>query len=121
MTEVSVVIPTRGRPHLVGRAVASALAQSAPDLEVIVVVDGPDAETASVLAAIADPRLRVPAVVVCLCEEVIGRNAGHRKFIASGIQIGDKYIQRGSNCQGEVFGEMQISNNSEFPEIAECF
>ena len=31
MTEVSVVIPTRGRPHLVGRAVASALAQSAPD------------------------------------------------------------------------------------------
>ena len=75
MTEVSVVIPTRGRPHLVGRAVASALAQSVTDLEVIVVVDGPDAETGSVLAAIADPRLRVIVEPVSVGASA-ARNAG---------------------------------------------
>lgn len=59
---VSVVIPTRGRPLLVARAVQSALAQTFPDLEVVVVIDGPDPETASALAAIASPQLRVVAL-----------------------------------------------------------
>ena len=57
--DVSVVIPTRFRPDLVLRAVAGVLAQTMADLEVIVVVDGPDDETCAALAAIADPRLRV--------------------------------------------------------------
>ncbi|MFI7542906.1 glycosyltransferase family 2 protein [Actinoplanes sp. NPDC049599] len=57
--DVSVVIPTRFRPGLVRRAVLGVLAQTMPDLEVIVVVDGPDDETCHALAAIADPRLRV--------------------------------------------------------------
>src|SRR3954471_22950988 len=55
---VSVVIPTFARPDLVLRAVHSALAQTFTDLEVIVVVDGPDPETVAVLAALADPRVR---------------------------------------------------------------
>ncbi len=59
---VSVVIPTRFRPDLVVRAAASALAQTHPDVEVIVVIDGPDPDTAAALAAIADPRLRVLAL-----------------------------------------------------------
>jgi glycosyltransferase involved in cell wall biosynthesis len=37
---VSIVIPTRDRPHLLSRAVASALGQTTPDIEVIVVDDG---------------------------------------------------------------------------------
>jgi glycosyltransferase involved in cell wall biosynthesis len=37
---VSIVIPTRDRPRLVSRAIASALAQTTPDLEVLVVDDG---------------------------------------------------------------------------------
>ncbi len=57
--DVSVVIPTRFRPDLVLRAVHGVLAQTMPDLEVIVVVDGPDDETCRALAAIPDPRLRV--------------------------------------------------------------
>ncbi|WP_239152413.1 glycosyltransferase family 2 protein [Virgisporangium aliadipatigenens] len=57
--EVSVVIPTRARPPLVTRAVRSALAQTLPDIEVIVVVDGPDPDTDTALAAVDDPRLRV--------------------------------------------------------------
>src|SRR5258708_12428390 len=57
--EISVVIPTVGRPALVVRAVASVLAQTLADLEVIVVIDGPDPATQLALAGIADPRLRV--------------------------------------------------------------
>jgi glycosyltransferase involved in cell wall biosynthesis len=57
--DVSVVIPTCGRPHLAVRAVTSALAQTHQDLEVVVVVDGPDTDTTDALAAIADDRLRV--------------------------------------------------------------
>ncbi|MFY1688486.1 glycosyltransferase family 2 protein [Plantactinospora sp. WMMB782] len=56
---VSVVIPTRGRPDLVTRAVRSVLAQTVTDLEVVVVVDGPDGATRDALAAIGDDRLRV--------------------------------------------------------------
>ncbi|MDG4823209.1 glycosyltransferase family 2 protein [Asanoa sp. WMMD1127] len=56
--DVSVVIPTRARPALVLRAVGSVLAQTFDNLEVIVVVDGPDHATVEALAAVADPRLR---------------------------------------------------------------
>lgn len=55
---VSVVIPTRNRPHLVVRAVTSALAQTMTAIEVIVVVDGDDRETVHGLAAIEDPRVK---------------------------------------------------------------
>ena len=56
---VSVVIPTHNRPQLVKRAVRSALAQEYPDLEVVVVVDGPDRATEKALADVSDKRLRV--------------------------------------------------------------
>lgn len=56
---VSVVIPTRNRPGLVRRAVASALAQTLRDLEVVVVVDGPDPATRESLAGVDDDRVRV--------------------------------------------------------------
>jgi glycosyltransferase involved in cell wall biosynthesis len=57
--DVSVVVPTRFRPDLVTRAVRSALAQTLRDIEVIVVIDGPDARTRAALAALGDDRLRV--------------------------------------------------------------
>lgn len=56
---VSVILPTHGRPHLLSAAVHSALAQTQTDIEVIVIVDGPDEPTEAALAAITDPRLRV--------------------------------------------------------------
>jgi glycosyltransferase involved in cell wall biosynthesis len=56
---VSVVIPTRDRPHLVRRAVRSALRQTYPRLEVIVVIDGMDNATLSALASIQDARLHL--------------------------------------------------------------
>jgi glycosyltransferase involved in cell wall biosynthesis len=57
--DVTVVVPTRNRPDLVSRAVRSVLGQTYRNLEVVVVVDGPDATTAGALEAIGDDRLRV--------------------------------------------------------------
>ncbi len=59
---VSAVVPTRGRPALVLRAVRSVLAQTLADLEVVVVVDGPDDATVAALAAVDDERLQVEAL-----------------------------------------------------------
>jgi glycosyltransferase involved in cell wall biosynthesis len=56
---VTAVIPTRNRPELVTRAVRSALEQTYQRMEVVVVIDGPDAATESVFAQIQDERLRV--------------------------------------------------------------
>ena len=56
---VSAVIPTRNRPNLVLRAVRSTLAQTYKDLEVIVVVDGPDPATEQALREFRDQRLKV--------------------------------------------------------------
>lgn len=55
---VSVVIPTHNRLELLKRAVTSALAQTVPDLEVIVVDDGSSDGTAAWLAEQQEPRLR---------------------------------------------------------------
>jgi glycosyltransferase involved in cell wall biosynthesis len=59
---VSVVVPTRGRPDLVVRAVASALAQTIREIEIVVVADGPDDATMRALRAIDDPRVVVEAL-----------------------------------------------------------
>lgn len=40
--DCSVIIPTRGRPHLLAQAIGSVWAQSVQPREVVVVVDGPD-------------------------------------------------------------------------------
>jgi glycosyltransferase involved in cell wall biosynthesis len=59
MPTVTVVIPTRNRPDLVIRAINSALAQTMDDLEVIVVIDGPDPATKEAVDALGEARVRV--------------------------------------------------------------
>src|ERR1700677_2851956 len=61
MVIVSAVIPTRGRPQLVQRAVRSVLAQTLREIEVVVVIDGEDKDTKLVLKDLEqlDKRLRV--------------------------------------------------------------
>jgi glycosyltransferase involved in cell wall biosynthesis len=61
MPEVSIIIPTYRRAHLIGRSIASVLAQTYGDFEILVVVDGrdDDGSTAAVVDAFADPRLRL--------------------------------------------------------------
>ncbi|WP_309572775.1 glycosyltransferase family 2 protein, partial [Deinococcus sp.] len=88
---VSVVIPTRGRPDLLlSRALSTALAQTLREIEVIVVVDGPDPQTLDALEALtrADPRVKV----IALQESVGGseaRNIGVRAANAEWIALLD--------------------------------
>jgi glycosyltransferase involved in cell wall biosynthesis len=56
---ISVLMGVYNGAPLVGRAVASVLAQTHGDLELVVVDDGSTDGTPDVLAAVADPRLRV--------------------------------------------------------------
>jgi len=57
--DVSVVIPTYNRAHVLGESVASLLAEEGIALEVIVVDDGSTDDTAALLARAEDPRIRV--------------------------------------------------------------
>lgn len=61
--EVAVVIPTHERPGLVGRAIASALAQTSPPARIVVVDDMADAATQDVVESHAS---RQPGVVTYL-------------------------------------------------------
>lgn len=56
---VSVVIPTYNRAHLVNRAIATVLAQSYQDFEVVVVDDGSKDNTRDVVSQIEDKRIRL--------------------------------------------------------------
>jgi len=85
---VSAIIPTHNRPELVQRAIHSALRQTIADIEVIVVIDGPDEATQKALSRIADPRLRVLA-----CSQQVGgseaRNTGVRAARADWVAFLD--------------------------------
>jgi glycosyltransferase involved in cell wall biosynthesis len=57
--DISVVLPTHNRVALLPRAIASVLAQTDVDFELIVVDDASNDGTAAYLAALSDPRIRV--------------------------------------------------------------
>jgi glycosyltransferase involved in cell wall biosynthesis len=58
MPAISVVIPTYNRAHAIGEAIGSALAQTFPEFEVLVVDDGSTDDTETVVRAFDDSRLR---------------------------------------------------------------
>lgn len=107
---VSVVIPTHGRPDLVGRAVQSCLAQTLRDIEVLVILDGPDKGTVDALAQIRDPRLRV---------EVLEKNQGPSAARNRGVELAggewvafldddDEWIETKLSIQYRVAIESQL-------------
>jgi hypothetical protein len=55
---VTAIIPTRNRPSLLLRAVRSVLEQTHRDLEVVIVIDGPDPVTREAIGWIRDSRVR---------------------------------------------------------------
>ncbi len=55
---VSVVVPTRGRPGLLVSAVNSALLQTHPAIEIIVVIDGQDPTSVVALQEMNDDRIK---------------------------------------------------------------
>jgi len=83
--QVSVVIPTKGRPVLVRRAVDSVLNQTLRDIELIVIVDGPDPETEATLAEIGDTRVKIivnPQSSGASLARNIGADAAQAKWLA---------------------------------------
>ena len=101
---VSTVIPTRNRPELVLRAVRSVLNQTYQNLEVIVVIDGPDPETFSVLGNINDNRICVVQLSVNVGVSA-ARNAGvlraHGTWIAF-LDDDDEWLPRKIERQLEL-------------------
>jgi glycosyltransferase involved in cell wall biosynthesis len=57
--DVSIVIPTRDRPELLALTLCTVLYQQGVDLEVVVVDDGAEAGTSSLIQAICDRRVRL--------------------------------------------------------------
>lgn len=56
--QVSVIVPTYNRAHLIGDSIKSVLAQTYSDFELVIVDDGSKDNTAEVIAAFSDPRIR---------------------------------------------------------------
>ena len=81
MVLVSTVIPTRGRPELLLRAVRSVLAQTLREIEVVIVIDGEDKATELALEFLAqeDGRVRV----IALSTSVGGSDARNRGVAAA--------------------------------------
>ena len=81
----SVVIPVRDRADVVGRAVASVLAQTFADVEVVVVDDGSTDDSVAAARAVSDGRVRIVA------QDAAGPAAARR----SGV---DEPTAGGSRC-----------------------
>src|SRR5882762_9310551 len=82
---VSAIIATRLRPKLVLRAIDSVLQQTFADLELIVVVDGPDPETESALSSVQDSRLRLivnSKNLGCAGSRMVGVDAAAGEWVA---------------------------------------
>lgn len=76
---ISVIIPTLNRPDLLmERALSSAFGQTHHNLEVLVIVDGPDPGTQAALNRVQDPRLRVHVLPV---------NSGPSDARNAGVQL----------------------------------
>jgi hypothetical protein len=56
---LTILIPTVNRDYCVGRAIDSALAQTSPDVDIIVSNNGSTDRTREILTGYADPRLRI--------------------------------------------------------------
>ena len=115
---VSVVIPTYRRPLLVIRAVQSALAQTLSQIEVIVVIDGPEQSTREALATIDDSRLKVielPTNQGCCAARKAGITAAQAKWVAH-LDDDDEWMPHKLERQLEAVERSQY----QFP-IASCY
>ncbi len=108
---VTVVVPTRARPHLVGRAVMSALGQTETRLEVIVVLDGPDPATLEVLERFDDPRIRVVTLEASEGAQV-ARNFGIASATAPWVALLDDDDEW---LPGKLAAQLRLATSSTYP------
>ena len=77
----SVVIPVRDRADVVGRAVASVLAQTFAGLEVVVVDDGSTDDSVAAARAVADGRVRI------VRQEAAGLESARRSGASGALSV----------------------------------
>jgi glycosyltransferase involved in cell wall biosynthesis len=115
---VTVVIPTYCRPLLVKRAVQSALTQTLSQIEVIVVIDGPDKDAHDSLSTINDPRLKVielPTNQGCAAARNAGIAAAQARWVAH-LDDDDEWMPQKLELQLEAVKRSQYT----LP-IASCY
>lgn len=115
---VSVIIPTINRPKLLMRAVNSVLTQNFTDLELIIVIDGPDETTLSVLSQITDSRLKILALPQSV-KLSSARNIGVEKAKADWVAFlddDDEWLPTKLCCQLEIAKK----SKNKYPIIS-CF
>lgn len=91
---VSAIIPTRARPQLVLKAVESALAQDLEEIEVVVIIDGPDPQTRDALSTLRDARLSITELSECVGgaeARNIGVRAARGEWVAF-LDDGDEWL-----------------------------
>jgi len=110
---VSAVIPTHNRTQLVCRAITSALHQTYRNLEVVVVLDGRDADAVKLLEGLREPRVRV----VELAETQgpaearnVGARAAKGKWIAF-LDDDDEWVSTKIEKQVALLGDADPSTN----------
>lgn len=114
--KISVVIPTRNRPILLRRAINSALSQTYKEIEIIVVIDGPDDETIKSLEQIKDSKIRIlalPTNVGGSDARNAGVKAANGEWIAF-LDDDDEWFPEKLTKQMEIAGR----SNVRYPVIA---
>ena len=111
LPSVSVVVPTRNRPQLLNRAITSVKIQDIDNIEIIVVLDGPDETTRSLLSDFSDLALKVIELPVHKGMEAAS-NAGiavaRGKWIAL-LDDDDEWLP------GKLKVQLQLAENSSHP------
>jgi glycosyltransferase involved in cell wall biosynthesis len=112
---VSVIIPTYNRGDLVSRAIASVIAQTYQNLEIIVVDDASKDDIAQAIAHIDDPRLRSIRHETNLGGSA-ARNTGIKaalgEFVAF-LDSDDTWLPHKLQCQLEEISRVSRSDNSD--------
>jgi glycosyltransferase involved in cell wall biosynthesis len=114
LPEVSVIIPTYNRAHLIREAIDSVLKQTYRDFEIIVVDDGSTDNTREVIDSYIDPHIRY----------IYQENQGVSGAMNTGILVSKaKYIAwlASDNVMLEESLQKQVDFMEQHPEIGFCY
>jgi hypothetical protein len=112
---MTIAIPTVNRAYCIRRAVDSALAQTAGEIEVLVSNNGSTDETRSILDSYSDPRLRV------FHRETTISPADHANFVLDQVR-GELFVGLSDDDYLEPqFAERVIALFDQHPEMSFCY
>jgi teichuronic acid biosynthesis glycosyltransferase TuaG len=112
---VTVVVPTYNRARLIGETIESILAQTLPQIELIVISDGCTDDTEAVVGAFTDPRIRIVQQ---------SNSGGPARPRNAGVELArGKYV---AFCDDDDLWmpeklEKQVALMEQNPDVALCF